>query len=97
VDANHAEIVRALLGIGCSVLDLSRVGQGAPDLLVALAGRNLLLEVKDGAKAPSERRLTVAQVEFRAKWRGQWACVTSVDEAIEVVTRHAQQEPQADH
>ena len=83
-DANHSEIVRALEQIGCSVLDLSRVGGGCPDLLVARNGRTMLLEIKDGAKPPSRRRLRGNQQDFFARWNGEAYRVTTVDEAMEV-------------
>ena len=87
VDANHAQIVQVLRDIGCSVADTSGAGGGFPDLVVGYRGRNWLLEVKDGDKVASKRKLTVAQVEFKATWRGQWAVVMSSQEAIEVVSR----------
>lgn len=86
-DANHAEIIHALRAIGASVADTSAVGQGFPDIVVGMRGRNWLIEIKDGAKSASERKLTQAQLEFKATWRGHWAVVTSSAEAIEVVTR----------
>lgn len=86
-DANHAEVVKALRAIGCSVADTSRVGGGFPDLVCGYRGRNYLIEVKDGKKPPSGRRLTDDQVKFVQQWRGYWACVQSVDEALEVVRR----------
>jgi len=87
VDANHGEIVAALREIGASVLDLSAVGKGAPDLAVGFRGRNWLVECKDGKKSASRRVLTPAQVEFKATWRGQWAVVNSAEQAIELVSR----------
>jgi hypothetical protein len=54
VDANHADIVKALRAAGCGVLDLSKVGNGCPDLLVH-AGVTVLMEIKDGSKPPSAR------------------------------------------
>lgn len=89
VDANHAEIVAALRKIGASVADTSGVGGGYPDLTVGYRGRNHLLEVKDGSKSPSKRKLTPDQVDFVAGWRGHWMQVRSVDEAIEAVSRAA--------
>lgn len=35
VDKSQAEIVKALRAVGISVMDLSRVGHGRPDLLLA--------------------------------------------------------------
>ena len=48
VDDNHAKIVASLRLVGCTVLDLSAVGQGCPDIMVGLAGVNYLIEIKDG-------------------------------------------------
>jgi hypothetical protein len=90
-DANHAPIVKALRAIGASVADTSGMGNGFPDL-VAAAGPTAklwLIEVKDGSKPPSARKLTPEQEKFAAEWGGHWACVTSEAEAIELVTREA--------
>lgn len=86
-DANQAEIVESLRAIGCSVQILAAVGQGTPDLLVGYRGANHLLEVKDGAKTPSKRKLTQDQVAWHASWRGQVCVVESVEQAIESVTK----------
>ncbi len=85
VDRNQPEIVAALRQIGCSVLPLHTVGAGCPDLAVGWQGRTFFLEVKDGMAPPSERKLTAAQVEFHAGWRGHVAVVTSIREALEAI------------
>ena len=85
VDDNHKAIVKALRGCGCSVVSLAAVGVGCPDLLVGLAEKNYLLEVKDGNKPPSARKLTHDQRHFFATWRGQAVVVTNVDQALEAV------------
>lgn len=82
VDANQPEIVAALRKAGCTVVPLHAVGDGCPDLLAGRDGRNLLIEVKDGAKPPSKRKLTPDQIEFHAGWRGQIAIVTSAEDAL---------------
>ena len=76
-DSNQAEIVKALEKAGCSV---DVIGKPV-DLLVGVAGVNYLLEVKDGDKPPSGRKLTKAQIKFK-QWRGCWSVVKSVDEAL---------------
>lgn len=81
-DANHAEIVKAFRKLGWSVLDLAQIGGGCPDLYVARPGRSTLVEVKDGAKPPSQRVLTPLQVKFRAEWRGDITIVTSVADVM---------------
>lgn len=80
-DDNQGEIVNALWAIGCTVV----VMHTPCDLLVGYRGRNVLLEVKDGNKPPSARKQTEAQVIFQAGWRGQYAVVKTVDEAIAAV------------
>jgi len=83
VDANHAEIVKDLRKYGHDVYDMSRVGQGFPDLLVCAHKKWVLLEIKDGSRPPSERRLTEAQQKWHAACRGPVAVVASRDEAIQ--------------
>lgn len=87
VDANQSAIVKALRQMGCSVLVLSQLGDGAPDVLAGRAGRNYLLEIKDGSRVPSERRLTKDEQTFHDSWAGHRAVVESVDEAIQEVMR----------
>ena len=79
VDANQAEIVSALRDIGCSVLDLSRVGEGVPDLLVWSHKVGLvLLEVKI-----DKGKLTLEQRDFHQRWPVY--VVRSIHEAFAVV------------
>lgn len=85
VDDNQSAIIAALRQIGCSVQDLSKVGGGCPDLLVGRGGFNWLLEVKDGDKPPSKRKLTPYQVDFHKYWDGQAAVVHNVADAIMVI------------
>ena len=85
VDGNHAEIKRALRAVGCDVFDASRFGGSFPDLVVGRNNRSMLLEVKDGSKPPSARKPSEGQESFAANWRGHYALVTSVEEAIDAV------------
>ena len=87
VDDNQASIVSDLRQAGCCVLSLAAVGQGCPDLLVYRHATGLLylLEVKDGDKYPSQRKLTPDQVEFHKVWPVY--VVKNTDEAFEVVKR----------
>ena len=85
IDRNQTEIVEALRKLGASVQPLHNAGDGIPDLLVGFQGRNFLIEVKDGTKKPSARKLTPCQVEWHNEWLGQAAIVTSTEEAIALV------------
>jgi hypothetical protein len=83
-DANHATIVQALRQVGCVVLDVHAL-PGCLDLLVAYRGTLSLLEVKDGAKPASARRLTEAEQETIRLLAGvgvEAVVVTSVEEAL---------------
>lgn len=80
-DSNEPEIIKALRKAGCSVLQLDTV-----DLLVGRGGANYLLEVKDGEKPPSKRKLTEREKAFIFAWRGRAVkVVTSVEEALAAV------------
>ena len=70
VDANQAAIVGALLACGCEVQSLAAVGGGVADLLVhhKATRRLLLVEIKDGARVPSERKLRATQVEWHKRF-----------------------------
>jgi hypothetical protein len=86
LDSNHRDVVLALRAIGCCVQSLASVGMGVPDLLVGYHGINVLLEVKDGAKKPSERVLTRAESGWHSVWAGQVSVVETPEEAqLEVI------------
>ena len=86
IDANHEQVVSALRAAGASVQSLAGVGKGVPDLLVGFQGKTLLMEVKDGRKTPSERRLTDDQIKWHCAWRGgPLAIVDGVDAALRML------------
>ncbi|VXB24233.1 conserved hypothetical protein [Burkholderia sp. 8Y] len=87
VDANQPEIVAALRKVGASVTPIHAVGQGCPDLLVGFRGRTLVLEVKDGSKPPSARKLTDDEAVWFGNWKGEAYVVETPEQAIEYLTR----------
>ena len=87
IDANQNKIVDALRKAGAVVRIISQ-GDGIPDLLVGYRGYTILMEVKDGDKVPSARKLTEAEQKFFDDWRGGMSViVNSVEEAIETLNR----------
>ena len=87
IDANQEQIVSALRAMGATVRIVTQ-GNGLPDLLVGFRGVTILMEVKDGQKVPSARKLTPAEQKFFEEWRGGIvAIVNSVDEAIDLLKR----------
>jgi hypothetical protein len=86
IDANQEQVVQALRAAGATVQSLAGVGVGVPDLLVGYQGKTILLEVKDGRKVPSARRLTEDQLKWHGAWRGgPLAVVDGVDAALRVL------------
>ena len=86
IDANHEQVVLALRTAGATVQSLAATGKGVPDLLVGFQGKTLLMEIKDGRKAPSERRLTEDQLKWHGAWRGgPLAIVDSPDAALRIL------------
>ena len=56
-DGNHNEIKGVFNSYGLSVHDVYQLPNFC-DLIVGFGEYNLLVEIKDGSKSPSERRLT---------------------------------------
>ena len=85
-DGNHKSILAALERAGWEIVDLSRVGQGVPDLLAVRASHAVLIEIKDGAKSASRRQLTDQQRAFHTRmalagW-AVWVVTSDTDERI---------------
>ena len=88
-DSNHTDIVGTFRACHCSVFDTASIGGGAPDIIAACPSKNgyinILVEIKDGSKPPSQRKLTVDEYEFQQTWRGKYVVITSVDDVIELL------------
>lgn len=85
IDRNQPEIVAALRKVGVSVQHLHQVGNGCPDILCAVNDSVFLIEIKDGAKSPSEQKLTPDQVSWHAAWNAPVHIANSIDAALAVV------------
>ena len=78
-DQNEPSIVQALEAAGCDVIRGDDV-----DLLVGRAGVSYLIEVKRPKRA-TESRVQPIQRRLRDQWRGQYAIVTTPEEALRAV------------
>ena len=86
VDQNQDQVVSALRSAGAKVQSLAAVGKGVPDLLCQYQGTFYLIEVKDGRKQPSQRRLTDDQVKWHEEWKSAFlGVVESPDEALRFI------------
>lgn len=93
VDANHHDIAKGLKDRGYSVADVHIVPKFV-DLIVAWPGNeiwpwggNLLVEVKDGDKPPSERQLKRHQALLQQTWRGPRIVALSLEDALSKIER----------
>ena len=82
-DANHNEVASYLQHLGWSFLDTSALGDGFPDGVVGSLGFAALVEIKDGSKPPSKRKLTEKEAKVRATWRGPYVLAVSPEDAAE--------------
>jgi hypothetical protein len=83
VDANQKQLVDALRKIpGVTVFSTHTIGKGVPDIVVGYSGSNYLFEIKDGAKPPSQQKLTPMEVDFFASWKGQVKVATCLDDIL---------------
>ncbi len=83
LDANHHETARANEGDGVATFSAASYGVPCFDLVcfdpIAVQA-SYLLEVKDGSKPASRRRLTESEWRFAARWPGPLAIVCSEQE-----------------
>ena len=82
VDANQKQIIHTFIALGASVLNLSRVGEGCPDILIGYKNQSVLCEIKANEKKP----YTEPQVKFMQNWRGGAVSrIDSVEAAIRLI------------
>lgn len=82
VDVNQKDIVHALRTLGATVVDLSGVGKGCPDLLIGFNNKTYLIEIKRDKQA----KFTPQQLQFYELWRGGIiARIESIDDAIDLL------------
>ena len=83
-DANLTATVEAFRSLGCSV---NVRNDDMADLDVGFGGVSMIVEVKDGAKKPSARKLTPNQIKKRATWTGGIRLVQNMEDvALTVAT-----------
>lgn len=85
VDANQKEIVEAFRDKGLSVLIMSNLGKGAPDIAVGTNGMTFFFEIKDGRKPLSAQKLTLREREFFDNWHGHIEILRSIEDVYKFI------------
>ena len=81
-DANQGHIIRAVQKIGGTVVDLSQVGGGVPDILIGFRGNNYLVEIKN---PEAGGKLSDNQVKFVDNFNGRVDVIYHFDELLSVL------------
>lgn len=81
VDANHSEIREFYRALGFSTLDIFQLKKCA-DIVVCKWGITDIVEVKDGSKPLSKRKLTKEEQDFHNAWNGRIWIVESIDDVL---------------
>lgn len=85
IDSNQPELVKKLRALGASVTMTHMVGKGFPDIVVGWGGKNYLFEIKDPAKSPSRRKLTLDEAKWHKAWMGEAHTVTTFLDCLDVL------------
>jgi hypothetical protein len=81
-DKNQQLLMDTFRSLGATVHDLSKCGNGIPDLLIGYKNHTCLVEIKSSDKAP----YTKHQKDFLATWKGGMiARIDNVDCAIRLI------------
>ena len=83
IDDNQNEVVECFRSLGWSVLIVSQLKKCC-DIFVSKHGRTIAVEIKDGSKPPSKRKLTEGEQEFKDNWQGEYAIVESIDDVVKL-------------
>ena len=83
IDVNQPAIVAAFRRLGWSVLIISQLKKCC-DIIVAKGGVTIAVEIKDGDKKPSARKLSEGEKDFRDNWLGRWELIESINDVIEL-------------
>jgi Holliday junction resolvase len=86
LDDNHHEVTDYLRKAGWDVYSTASLGHGFPDLIVHKGCTTALVEVKDGNKPESARKLTPDQIKFRENWSGIVVTALSGEDALKQLT-----------
>lgn len=80
-DDNQKEVVKLFRKLGWYVLIVSQL-KNCCDIIVSKNGYTYAIEIKDGSKPPSARKLSEGEQKFKDEWLGVWRLVESNDDVL---------------
>ena len=84
IDVNQPELVKYFREWGCTVLIVSNL-KNCCDIFISLHGRTIAIEIKDGKKPKSARKLTDGELIFKKEWKGAWRLCESIKDADKII------------
>lgn len=79
-DSNHAEICAAFRELGCTIMDLRKLGEGKPDILVSAGVVSMPVEIKT-----EKGKLTGSQKKAFSDFTGTIYLVRNADDVAACV------------
>lgn len=83
VDDNQKEVVALFRKLGWYVLIISQL-KNCCDIIVSKDNITIAIEIKDGKKPPSQRKLSEGEVKFKDEWKGKYELVICDDDVINI-------------
>ncbi|MEO9497674.1 MAG: hypothetical protein ABJG42_24585 [Vibrio splendidus] len=83
VDDNQKAVVALFRKLGWYVLIVSQL-KNCCDIIVSKGGRTVAIEIKDGKKPASARKLSSGEEEFRDNWLGEWRLVETDNDVMKI-------------
>jgi hypothetical protein len=83
VDDNQSDVVALFRKLGWYVLIVSQL-KNCCDIIVSKNGDAVAIEIKDGKKPPSARKLSAGEQEFKDNWQGEWRLVENDNDVLKL-------------
>ena len=83
VDDNQKEVVALFRKLGWYVLIISQL-KNCCDIIVSKDNVTIAIEIKDGKKPPSQRKLSDGEVKFKTEWKGKYELVICDEDVINI-------------
>ncbi len=84
IDRNQPEIVEHFRKHGFYVLHVHQL-KNCVDIMVSKGKVTAAVEIKDGEKVPSARRLTEGELKFKNEWKGHWYLCENKEDADKIM------------